>query len=515
MEPRDRMGKTHVGRLITLSFIVLLGAGLRFYGIARESLWMDEATTVRCADLALSEIWSQPCDTSPPLYYALQRAWLLFGRSEAALRSLSAVVATLSILITYALGRHLAGTGAGLLSAGLLATSALHVEYSQEARSYALLIAACTFAIWGLVRILSAPEEDDGSRFRLSNARRGSIDKSAYVGWFAFVLGSVVALYAHNTAALLIILSNFVLCCWWAVRRRFSRRFFLAWLLANLIILGAWSWWLPVIIHQVGLELQDFWLEQPSPLTAIDTVANVYGQMYLSAGQPYVTGAFIGLGVLGLTRLFLLKPWPAILLAVFFVCVPIMTYIISFHTPIFMLRTILWPLPPFLTLVAIGIVFMRPWPLPTTVIAVAIGIQSTALANYFSYTIRREPWDEIVQAIQTSAHKHGVVIFCGADGEIPFSYYAVRSQFLIPMRGIVTFQEPAWRKLTVHEPISHIRTIGTDRIREFVNPFPTVWLIERFCEPSASIRDELSHDYDLLRSDWMGGLRVTLFSKKS
>jgi hypothetical protein len=25
MEPRDRMGKTHVGRLITLSFIVLLG----------------------------------------------------------------------------------------------------------------------------------------------------------------------------------------------------------------------------------------------------------------------------------------------------------------------------------------------------------------------------------------------------------------------------------------------------------------------------------------------------------
>jgi hypothetical protein len=43
------MGKTHIGRLITLSFIVLLGAGLRFYGIARESLWMDEATTVRCA----------------------------------------------------------------------------------------------------------------------------------------------------------------------------------------------------------------------------------------------------------------------------------------------------------------------------------------------------------------------------------------------------------------------------------------------------------------------------------
>jgi uncharacterized membrane protein len=474
---------------------------------------MDEATTVRCADLALSEIWRQPCDTSPPLYYALQKAWLLFGRSETALRSLSAVLGTLSILIAYALGRDLAGTSAGLLSAGLLATSALHVEYSQEARGYALLMAASTLAIWGLVQILGAPEGHDVPELR-SSARRSVTGRSGFVGWFAYVLGSVVALYAHNTAVLLITLSNFLVWCWWAVHCRFSWRFFLAWLSVNLIILGVWSWWLPVIIQQIGLELRDFWLPRPLLVTAIGTVENVYGQMYLSAGQPYVTWAFIGLGVLGLIRLLIRKPWPAILLAVFVGFVPIMTYIISFHTPIFMLRTILWPLAPFLILVAIGIISMRPLPLATSIIALAIGIQSIALANYLCYTVRREPWDEIVQAIQTSAHKDGAVLFCGADGEIPFSYYADRSLFVIPMRGIVALQEPAWRKLTVHEPISHIRTIGTDRLREFVGPFPTVWLIERYCQASAAIRDEMSHDYDLLRSEWMGGLRITIFQKK-
>ncbi|MBV9375054.1 MAG: hypothetical protein JO320_08375 [Alphaproteobacteria bacterium] len=117
--------------------------------------------------------------------------------------------------------------------------------------------------------------------------------------------------------------------------------------------------------------------------------------------------------------------------------------------------------------------------------------------------------------IKTSSPKHGVVLFCAADGEIPFNYYAGRSQFLIAMGGIVLPGEPAWRKRLVYKPVSHLRVIGTDQLREFVDPFPTVWLVERFCEPSAAIHEGMSNDYDLLRSEWMGGLLITLFSKKS
>ncbi|MBV9249670.1 MAG: glycosyltransferase family 39 protein [Acetobacteraceae bacterium] len=493
-----RANQCNSARLITLCLIVLLGAGLRFYGIGREALWMDEATTVRCADLTLSEIWGQPCDDNPPLYFALQKAWLVFGRSEAALRSLSAIIGTLSILIIYAVGEKLAGTGVGLLSAGLMATSALHVEYSQEARGYVLLMAGSALAIWGLIGILA-----EAAPFRCPRS------------WFAYVLGSVVALYSHNTAALFIILSNLVLCCWWAAHWRFSRCFLLAWLSANLIILGVWSWWLPVIIQQT-FELKDFWLVRPPLSTAIGTVENVYGQMYLSAGQRYVPLVFIALSGLGLIRLFVVRnPWPGVLLAAFIGFVPILTYVISFHTPIFMLRTLLWPLVPFLILMATGIVSMRPWPLTPVAIVLVIGIQSTALTNYLSYTVKREPWDEIVQMIKTSSPKHAVVLFCAADGEIPFSYYAVRSQFLIAMGGIVLPGEPAWRKRLVYKPVSHLRVIGTDQLREFVDPFPTVWLVERFCEPSAAIHEGMSNDYDLLRSEWMGGLLITLFSKKS
>jgi hypothetical protein len=214
-----------------------------------------------------------------------------------------------------------------------------------------------------------------------------------------------------------------------------------------------------------------------------------------------------------MVRLFSRRLWPATLLTIILVFVPIISYVISFHTPIFMLRTISWPLPAFLILVAIGITSIRPWFLATTAIAIAIGIQSIALTNYLDYPIRNEPWDEVVKTIQNSTDRQSAVLFCAADSEIPFSYYAIRSNLLIAMRGIATPDEPAWHKL--HEPINHIKTIAVDQIRTFVAPFRTIWLIERLCEPIASITDEVTRDYDLIRSDWMGGLRITLFRKHS
>src|SRR5437016_4638260 len=144
-------------QLWALTLIVLLGAVLRFYGLDREPLWSDEAATLRYAEMPQAWLWHDSFDTSPPLYYSLQRIWLVFGRSEAALRSLPAVIGTATIPLVYLLGRTLAGQCAGLVSALLLATSAVHVQFSQEVRAYTLLMVAATLAVWGLVRLLDEP----------------------------------------------------------------------------------------------------------------------------------------------------------------------------------------------------------------------------------------------------------------------------------------------------------------------------------------------------------------------
>ena len=123
---------------------------------------------MRYADLPLSRLWSKALDTNPPLYYTLQKFWLLwFGRSEGALRSLSAVLGSGSILLVYGLGEALSSARLGLLVAFLLAISPLHIEYSQEARAYTLLAAGSTLAIVGLVRILSVPRTRNGAEIYL------------------------------------------------------------------------------------------------------------------------------------------------------------------------------------------------------------------------------------------------------------------------------------------------------------------------------------------------------------
>jgi uncharacterized membrane protein len=92
-----------------VALIVLLGALLRFYGLDREPLWSDEAATLRYAEMPQAWLWRDSFDTSPPLYYSLERIWLAFGRSEVALRSLPAAIGTATIPLIYMLGRTLAG----------------------------------------------------------------------------------------------------------------------------------------------------------------------------------------------------------------------------------------------------------------------------------------------------------------------------------------------------------------------------------------------------------------------
>ena len=81
-------------------------------------------------------------ESTPPLYYALAWLWAkLFGHGEAGLRSLSAVVGTLTVPVAWRAGGELFGAArAGLVAAALVAVNPYFVWYSQEARSYSLLV---------------------------------------------------------------------------------------------------------------------------------------------------------------------------------------------------------------------------------------------------------------------------------------------------------------------------------------------------------------------------------------
>lgn len=168
--------------------IVLVAALLRFPTLSLQSFWADEYITVELLGLSFGDLLAAipSREGTPPLYYVVAFAWTkLFGISETGLRSLSALAGTATVLVAYAAATRLGGSRrAGHLAAALVAVNPLLVWYSQEARSYSLLVFLTASSFLLLVRNLDEP-------------RTGTL-----AGWG---LLSALALATHYFAAFVVI----------------------------------------------------------------------------------------------------------------------------------------------------------------------------------------------------------------------------------------------------------------------------------------------------------------------
>jgi mannosyltransferase len=120
---------------LALAGIVLVGAALRFTGLADQSLWADETYTVDVLGGA-GDFWGVPdqvraSEAAPPPYYLLAWVWVrVFGDGDAGLHSLSALFGTATIPVVYLAVRELATRRAALIAAALTACSPILVWYS-------------------------------------------------------------------------------------------------------------------------------------------------------------------------------------------------------------------------------------------------------------------------------------------------------------------------------------------------------------------------------------------------
>jgi mannosyltransferase len=180
--------------------LTAVAAALRFGTLDVQSAWLDEAATFDLVHRGLSGMLSHlsVSESSPPLYYVLVWAWTkVFGGGVFAVRSFSALVGTLTVPVLYAAGRRISPR-VGLWAAALATVNPAMYYYSQESRSYALLIllSAAAFLFWQ--RALAEP-----------TAR-------SLAGWAAM---SILALLTHYFAAFLFVAEAALL-----VRRYGARR---------------------------------------------------------------------------------------------------------------------------------------------------------------------------------------------------------------------------------------------------------------------------------------------------
>lgn len=125
--------------ILLLGLILLLAATLRFYHLGTESFSYDEGIMLDVTG-SLDNVIANVAKGRPPLIVIAGYIWVnIFGDTEAATRSLSAVAGVISIWLLYAVGRDLFNKRVGLIAALLMSISIFHVFYSQDYRYYGLL----------------------------------------------------------------------------------------------------------------------------------------------------------------------------------------------------------------------------------------------------------------------------------------------------------------------------------------------------------------------------------------
>lgn len=213
--------------------ILLLGTGLIFHDLGRDSLWLDEITQAQISSLPVAEIVADVMKGrgQPPFYWVALHFFMPLGGSEFAVRMLSAMFGVLNIVLVCKLGRALFGRREGMVAAFLMAVSPLHLSHAQDARMYTAMVCFSTLSWYWLYRAM----QENGHR-----------------QWLAYAASSILNLWNHAYAAFVFgaeVVFAGVWLLWETARKPLQtasqrvrgREHLRAFLLSNAAIAGAWA----------------------------------------------------------------------------------------------------------------------------------------------------------------------------------------------------------------------------------------------------------------------------------
>lgn len=382
--------------------ILIFGLGLRLISL-NQSFWLDEATSgFITRDFSFTQIITRfsPGDFHPPLYYLILKVWgSVFGYSEIGLRSLSVVAGVASIYIVYLLARKLFNRQTALIASGLLATSGLHLYYSQDARMYVLASFFVLLAVYFFVKTI----------------KEGGVGD--YLGYGVFLTAAVATDY----------MCIFMLPVFWVWRVKHKKKFYMSHII--MVILGLL--WLPIFIKQITVGLDAI---NNSPLWTnvlgqfsfknllLIPVKFMIGRVSWDNKLLYglivgVLGSFIGLLVYRGFKKY--RHDFGFRLIAFWLAIPlIFTLVISLKISILSYFRLLYILPAFYILVALGVSSLGKNLQKVAVLLLILVNLATSIMYLTSARFQREDWRGLIKYIG-----QGIVVLPAGSQTEAFKYY--------------------------------------------------------------------------------------------
>jgi mannosyltransferase len=402
--PQIRQARPSLLEFGVLALIAGVAAALRFYSIATKSFWFDEGVSVAIARLDWYNfariLWRREANMA--LYYLFLRYWLHFGGSEFFVRSLSVVFAIASIPVLYLLGRRLFGPRVGLIATALLVVNAYHVQYSQDARGYSLMLLLCLLSSLYFLKCLGEPTGRNRA---------------------AYVFTSVLAVYAHCFSGLLVIaqwISLRFLDKPPAAQTRATTRNDWRWialLVSPLVVFVATTGTGPLRWVQRP-ALKDLWI------FALQFTGNG-GPLLLFA---YAVAFLAGLYPVWRTRNLQRVPWELWrhrFLLCWMLFPLLLTLGLSLAKPLFVPRYVLFCLPALLLLVARGISRVRSTSLMVVASSIMLILSFLGTLAYYKQDldIERDDWRSATHYLLEHAESGDALLFHVPMGRMPFEFY--------------------------------------------------------------------------------------------
>jgi mannosyltransferase len=391
--------------IILILFLALL---LRLINI-NQSFWLDEAITASNArDYSLMHLYTNylPYDNSPPGYlFLINTLFSFFPNTDLIARLPSVIFGVGTIFITFILSKKLSGENFAKVVAILIATSPLHIYYSQEARMYSLTAFLATVIMWTLVNYLDQQRQ----KFLL-----------------LYILMSVFLIYTHYLGGLLLIVANVLVFSFKKINK--------AWFLSQIIILISFIPWIPTFLKQLKLGVEGRGVSE--------NFDQVLGQIDLK-DLPLIFEKFT-LGRIPVDTnwtLFLIIPSLLVIFSLLILglmksqvknqkiiglwfLIPIaLAALISLKIPVFNYYRLLFVLPAFYILIVFGIFsFKKQMKILILILILLINIISTGV-YYLNPQIQREQWKQSINWLEKVLTPDDIVLFASGDPVAPYLWY--------------------------------------------------------------------------------------------
>ncbi len=438
-------------KLLSRLFLTgVLAAGLffRFYHLDRESLWLDEGYTVDLVRQSLAQILgglSQ--DLHPPVYGILLHGWVgIFGDSEFALRSFSALFGFLLIPLLYKLTRRFFDGRSARYAALLVSLSTFHVYYSQEARSYTLTAFLATLSFYFFIRMLEEEKRTNG---------------------IGYILATTLLLYTHSFGVLTVVAQN----CLFFWRHRFHHRSdrmgLSRWMGLQALLVLLWFPWIYITLNQTHSIGKESWIVRPTLAVAFEALRSFSGGYKLLIF--YTACIFWALWDMSKKKESA-KGSTLLLWGVTVFFVPLAVSLV--WTPVFVPRYMIVATVPFLVLVARGLAAVPHPPSRVVLLAALMALCLNSL-HLNDRRIDKEQWREVTRHIETYA-KPGELVIIQSAGTPVISYYLKRDDLelrVFPAAANKTVMLFDWAESQVSEANIHeITDMAAGRGR--------VWLLQ-------------------------------------